>query len=632
MPTDKDPGLLEQLATEARAMVSYSLSEGLPVPPDIVAQLDRIAALTERRASAHPSGAAATGEEASRYAAWLARAHANLSRLVAPARPGTLALLRRERRSRLAFLGPVPAIRWLMLATALSLAGFIVLCAFGAVHHPPPGELLASGGWPFFLGELFILCAAGMGASLALLYELQSQVAHGTYEPSDDSSYVSSFLLGLLSGFTLAAIKVRMSPTTGVSAEAGAEAGRSIIEALSTAGLAFLGGFATRLTYSLLVRVLSGLPAHWRSRRERIDRTLDPGQPPLDSSEPTAASGSPVPAKDDPEAASGSGAPCSDLSDSQLQSANSYNAARSYGKELWRVVQTLVGANADGVPGSDTARKVAAWQAAHGEPVDGKVGPTTLSQLGTGPIFMNPGPHAAFFWSGGESIDADGAPNAYNPDDDGIDRLANAGKTGSWWGLAVDGSGKPYVQGASDPCPGYYVSTTALVDGSYKKSSDPRRYIDSTQIPYFVLPANIGDFLPGSLSGMLHKGDVAAVAMMSAPDQVVFAIYADVGPKKTLTPTNPFGEGSIKLSEQLGHDPYVKQNGKTRVAAGIDSGVIYVVFPGTGDKTPLSADEIDRRGQQAFAAWGGPAALRAAIAKIRDAAGARPPQSTSRAA
>jgi hypothetical protein len=43
-----------------------------------------------------------------------------------------------------------------------------------------------------------------------------------------------------------------------------------------------------------------------------------------------------------------------------------------------------------------------------------------------------------------------GAPNAYHPEDKGLDFLANAGKTGNWWGIVTeDGtpSGKPVVQG-----------------------------------------------------------------------------------------------------------------------------------------------------------------------------------------
>ena len=56
---------------------------------------------------------------------------------------------------------------------------------------------------------------------------------------------------------------------------------------------------------------------------------------------------------------------------------------------------------------------------------------------------MNDG---SFYWTGGIEVDADGAPDAYNPSNTGIDYLANAGSPGDWWGISTDSSGTPYVQ------------------------------------------------------------------------------------------------------------------------------------------------------------------------------------------
>ena len=59
--------------------------------------------------------------------------------------------------------------------------------------------------------------------------------------------------------------------------------------------------------------------------------------------------------------------------------------------------------------------------------------------------------------------------------------------------------GTPVVQGPDDPAPGYYVSTTALEDRT-RAVTDPRRYVDSNEIPFVVLPydqrgdARLGDF------------------------------------------------------------------------------------------------------------------------------------------
>src|SRR6478672_475871 len=91
-------------------------------------------------------------------------------------------------------------------------------------------------------------------------------------------------------------------------------------------------------------------------------------------------------------------------------------------------------------------------------------------------------------WSSGLAVDADGAPRAYHPDSRrGLDALATAGKPGNWWGVACDERGIPFLQGADDPAPGFYVSTTALQDSRFPVHSC-RRYVNAEAIPYIVLP------------------------------------------------------------------------------------------------------------------------------------------------
>jgi hypothetical protein len=185
------------------------------------------------------------------------------------------------------------------------------------------------------------------------------------------------------------------------------------------------------------------------------------------------------------------------------------------------------------------------------------------------------------------AIDADGAPNAYHPDEKkGLDRLANAGKEGSWSALVTsDGkpTGKPVVQGKKDPSPGYYISMTALEDAK-KPAKDPRRYVDSTKIAYLALP-------PGAKEWGAKLGDFAAV-IDAKSGRIAFAIFADVGPKDAL------GEGSIALATALGlpSDPR---------SGGADNGIAYVIFPGSGNGQPRSSEEIDREGQKLFDAFGG---------------------------
>jgi hypothetical protein len=305
----------------------------------------------------------------------------------------------------------------------------------------------------------------------------------------------------------------------------------------------------------------------------------------------------------------------SDTDETILKAAVTYNGARSYSRDVWVRVQERLGVTADGVPGLATARAVAAFQASRRLPADGKLGPHTLAELGvalpaSGRIHGFPG-ESAFFFHGKLAVDADGAPNAYHENDTGIDQLRHAGKPGRWWALACDARGEPYKQGAGDPCPGYYVSTTALCDARFEER-DPRRYVDATQIPYIVLPRNLGELHPPATETC--KGDLAVVTLVDRPERPVFAIYADVGP--AWGPGHEPGEGSVALAQALGHDPYVDG----RVKCGIPSGVFYVVFPGSGQRAPLPAEEIARRGRQAFDAWGGADKLARAMAH----AGVRP--------
>jgi hypothetical protein len=286
--------------------------------------------------------------------------------------------------------------------------------------------------------------------------------------------------------------------------------------------------------------------------------------------------------------------------DETLQSAIAYNRGRRYPADVWIEVQRRLGLDADGEPGPATVEAVATFQARHGLRPDGKVGPGTLGALGVGlpaldRIHALPGDDALFF-HGKLAVDADGAPGAYHPDDTGIDSLRNAGKPGNWWALACDDAGTPYRQTQDDPCPGCYVSTTALCDARFG-ARDPRRYVDATKIPYIVLPRNLTELHPAG--ARIEKGDLAAVTLARQPSRLVFAIYADVGP--AWGPFHEPGEGSVALAQALGHDPYVDG----RVARGIPSGVFYVLFPGSGRRAPLPADEIARCGRQAFEAWGG---------------------------
>jgi hypothetical protein len=188
----------------------------------------------------------------------------------------------------------------------------------------------------------------------------------------------------------------------------------------------------------------------------------------------------------------------------------------------------------------------------------------------------------AFFYESGMTIDADGAPNAYHPDNLGLDDLANAGTPGSWEGLAKNADGEPFIQGPDDPFPGYYVSATALADRS-KAVNDPTRYVDASRIPFVVLPGGMARQLGARV------GDFAIV-FNQRNSKMSYAIFGDVGPHDRI------GEGSMALAENLGIRSDARNGGTRR-------GILYLVFPGSGNGRPRTIEEINAEGQRLVQNW-----------------------------
>jgi hypothetical protein len=197
------------------------------------------------------------------------------------------------------------------------------------------------------------------------------------------------------------------------------------------------------------------------------------------------------------------------------------------------------------------------------------------------PIGRLPG-SSAFFYESGMTIDADGAPNAYHPDNTGLDDLANAGTPGRWEGLAKDADGEPIIQGPNDPYPGYYVSATALADRS-KPFNDPTRYVDASKIPFVVLPGGMARQLGA------RPGDFA-IAFNQRNGKSSYAIFGDVGPYDRI------GEGSVALAENLGIRSDARNGGARR-------GILYLVFPGSGNGRPRTIEEINSEGQKLLQVW-----------------------------
>jgi hypothetical protein len=170
----------------------------------------------------------------------------------------------------------------------------------------------------------------------------------------------------------------------------------------------------------------------------------------------------------------------------------------------------------------------------------------------------------------GLMIDCDGAPNAYGPNNTGIDFTANGGNPtsgvrGAWWGGPVDSNNKAIIQKIYEPMPGFYVSGTSLINPAYPESSQ-YRYVDAAAIPYIVLP--------GTHQNGAKAGDVCLCYNQKTGDNC-YGIFADVGP------TTKIGEASLRMAYAL-KIPNDPKKGGTE-----SKEIVYLVFPGSvGKWTP----------------------------------------------
>src|SRR5215471_9962031 len=83
----------------------------------------------------------------------------------------------------------------------------------------------------------------------------------------------------------------------------------------------------------------------------------------------------------------------------------------------------------------------------------------------------------AVLFHAGMTVDADGAPNAYGPRNQGLDFVANARSGGRFTSVALRSDGQPVIQ-RSGRFKGFYVSTTSLRSASGSPSS-PGTYVDA---------------------------------------------------------------------------------------------------------------------------------------------------------
>jgi len=148
------------------------------------------------------------------------------------------------------------------------------------------------------------------------------------------------------------------------------------------------------------------------------------------------------------------------------------------------------------------------------------------------------------------SVDVDGAPKSYGPrNSEALDFELNAHvgakKSGKIVGYLLDNHGKPVIQGPNDPAPGFFVSKTTFSDKNNSRETDPRRYLDATEINYTVLASKAAAL-------KVKPGDFCVVHSITK-NKTVFAIVGDTGHSNG-------AEGSLALLQRLGFNV---KNGKS---------------------------------------------------------------------
>ena len=242
----EDPAALSLRRVQARmiqeveAMLIFATANGIGVPVDLVAAAGRALGNT----------APAIGDD---RLTLLAKAHLDLTMLIAPARAGTVLLLIDDRRRHpfVSTFGAVPMARWMLGIAVLSFLAFLVSALPHAVNSENLAKgLLNLGGSQLLLNELFLAAAAGVGASLANLKRLGQYISACTYSQRYDGSYWTRLVMGLISGLVLSQLLFSGLAAAGAPLPGSGE--DNLFLSLGQPALALFGGFSAELVHDIL--------------------------------------------------------------------------------------------------------------------------------------------------------------------------------------------------------------------------------------------------------------------------------------------------------------------------------------------------------------------------------------------
>lgn len=260
--------LAATLFIEASAMAQYAAERGRSLRPKDVETLHELGKYFSYDSDTPIANM--KSEEINR----LVGAHKNLSALVAPAMPKTLAILNvdptggnlsdQEQRAEyfppaFTWLGTVRLVRMMMGVAILLLPLFIGL----AIVRGP--DLANAEG--IFDGDFvdkvatgtYLVVASALGASFAALFKARRFIENLSYDDQYESSYWMRFVLGLLAGLILSVALSNFLPTPDQGTNG--ETAQGAVLNISVPLLALMGGFSSDLVYRILKRVIDAIDA-----------------------------------------------------------------------------------------------------------------------------------------------------------------------------------------------------------------------------------------------------------------------------------------------------------------------------------------------------------------------------------
>ncbi len=244
MPPTSSQNLRGQLLREAVEMIRYAFASGKSVPTSMVDTVEQY--------ESHPPDAPPLAP------APLVLAHSRLARIVAPATPCGIVLLADESDAgRFGFLGPVALVRQLMVVAIACVLAFVLISLFESAGSGTV-TVVNTGGWKLLVNEVWWLAAAGLGASFAILFQVNEYICNSSYNPKYAPTYWVKFLLGVMAGYILVALVPFDLQRQGT--------GASLVQP----ALAMLGGYSASAVYRILTRLVEAVEAIFRGNARDV--------------------------------------------------------------------------------------------------------------------------------------------------------------------------------------------------------------------------------------------------------------------------------------------------------------------------------------------------------------------------